>query len=50
MIFCFESAYVLRYKVGSAKNGKIAVINHSTELERDIYKNIVNSKRTDEGL
>ena len=46
----FDSAYVLRYKVGNVKNGKIAVINRSTELERDIYKNIVNSKRRDEGL
>jgi len=43
--FDFYKAEIITYKVAKQGSGCVTTINHSTELQRDIAKNIINSKR-----
>ena len=40
----FSKAEIITYKVGRAGQGVTATVNHSTELERDMYRVIVTAK------
>ena len=41
----FSKAEIITYKVGKAGHGVVQTVNHSTELERDIYRLKIKSKQ-----
>ncbi len=43
----FDKAEVIVYKAAVDNEGEICAVNHATELQLDVYKNIVNSKKRD---